>query len=105
MVALLKDNITQIQEACKKHHVKTLYLIGSAAGDGENFNNNSDVDFIYSFNQTELNEMDYTDNYFDLLFNLQNILNRKVDLVPEEKIHNPYFLSSINQTKQMIYAS
>jgi hypothetical protein len=60
---------------------------------------------LYRFNKEEIKENDYADNYFDLLFELEDILKRKVDLVSEEKMKNPYFIESINRKKQLIYES
>jgi len=104
MVPLIEDNITTIRELCKKHHVKSFYLVGSAAKENR-FTDESDVDFLYRFRKEDIEETDYADNYFDLLFTLQDILNRKVDLVAEEKMKNPYFIESINRDKQLIYES
>jgi predicted nucleotidyltransferase len=62
------------------------------------------VDFLYRFNEED-KELDYVADYFDLLFELEDLLRRKVDLVAEEKMWNPYFIESINESKQMIYGS
>lgn len=102
MIALIKENLLKIQDACKKHHVRSLYLIGSAT-QSENFNDNSDIDFLYRFRKEDIPEMEYADNYFDLLFTLQDLFGRKVDLVAEEKMRNPYFIDSINRNKQLLY--
>lgn len=104
MVALIENNIQAIRELCKKHHVKSFYLVGSATKENR-FTDESDVDFLYRFRKEDIKETDYADNYFDLLFELQDMLNRKVDLVAEEKMKNPYFIESINESKQMIYES
>lgn len=104
MVAIIKENMKNIQDVCKKHHVKSLYLIGSATKH-DRFNMNSDIDFLYRFRKDEIIEMEYADNYFDLLFELQGILKRKVDLVAEEKMWNPYFIESINKDKLLVYDS
>ena len=93
-----------IQDACKKYHVKSLYLVGSATDTGR-FTDESDVDFLYRFRKEDIEEMEYDDNYFDLMFYLQDLLNRKVDLVAAEKMKNPYFIESINKSKQIIYKS
>ena len=102
MIALIENNIAAIRDVCKKHHVKSLYLIGSATNETR-FGDNSDIDFLYRFNKEQIDEMDYADNYFDLLFKLQEIFKRKIDLVAEEKIWNPFFMASINREKQVIY--
>lgn len=44
-----------------------------------------------------------TDNYFEFLFSLENILKRHIDLVPAEKLKNPYLLRQINNEKIKIY--
>jgi len=104
MVALIKNNIASIQDLCRQHHVRSLYLIGSATID-EKFSDNSDIDFLYRFNKDEIPELDYADNFFSLLFMLEELLSRKVDLVSEEKLKNPYFIASINESKQTVYES
>jgi predicted nucleotidyltransferase len=104
MIALVKNKMQEIQHVCKKHHVLSLYLIGSATKE-DKFIASSDIDFLYRFKKEEINEMDYADNYFSLLFTLQDLLNRKVDLVAEDKMHNPYFIDSINKAKQIVYES
>lgn len=62
---------------------------------------NSDVDFIISFPE-EMDFETYGNNYFALLYALQNLLNRDVDLVTEKTLKNPYLLQSINQHKLQI---
>ena len=104
MVALVHENIQAIRDLCKKHHVRTLYLVGSATEE-QYFTNESDVDFLYRFRKEDIKEMEYADNFFDFLFALQDMLNRKIDLVAEEKMKNPYFIESINKSKQIIYES
>ena len=71
-------------------------LFGSAAID--NMSEGSDVDFMISFNP-DLSYTDYGDNYFHLLYALQKLLKKDVDLVAEETITNPYLLQSINSQK------
>ncbi len=101
MVTLIKDNIVAIQDACRKHHVRS---VGSATQENR-FTEESDIDFLYRFRKEDIDLNDYADNYFDLLFYLQGLLNRKVDLVAKEIMWNPYFIESINKDKQMIYES
>lgn len=105
MIALIKNKLKEIQDVCKEHHVLSLYLIGSAAKGEKDFSPESDVDFLYRFDKSNIGEMDYADYYFGLLFSLQELLKRKVDLVPEEKLKNPFFMESINKNKLKIYES
>jgi uncharacterized protein len=104
MIALVKNNIKAIQDVCRKHHVKSLYLFGSASRD-KTFTTESDVDFLYRFNKDAIVESEYADNFFEMLFELEDILRRKIDMVAEEKISNPYFMESINRDKELVYES
>ena len=102
MVAIVENKIPEIIDLCKKHKVKTLYLFGSAT-DAKYFNEKSDVDFLYEYDKKKIKELDYADNYFDFLFSLKKILKRNVDLMPNEKLKNPYLLKQINSEKIRIY--
>ena len=84
--------------------MRSLYLIGSATTN-DRFKEESDVDFLYRFRKEDIEEMEYADNFFDFLFELQGLLNKKVDLVAEEKMRNPYFIESVNKNKHLIYQS
>ncbi len=45
MAPLITENIDQIIAACKRHHLKNLYVFGSAVREND-FNEDSDVDFL-----------------------------------------------------------
>ena len=104
MVDIVKNNLDKIIGACKEHHILSFYLIGSATT-GNKFNSESDIDFLYRFNKETIGEWDYADHYFDLLFYLEELFGRKVDLVSEERITNPYFAKRVNETKVKLYES
>jgi predicted nucleotidyltransferase len=101
MNKLLKDSLHQIKTACETHSVKTLELFGSMSRN--DFNEKSDVDFLYEFDKEKITEMQYADNYFDFFFSLEKILNRKIDLLPKNKLKNPYLIKHINQDRIKIY--
>ncbi|MDQ2721131.1 MAG: nucleotidyltransferase domain-containing protein [Bacteroidota bacterium] len=101
MNILIKGSLDKIIGSCKKHNVKSLEIFGSATRN--DFNETSDVDFLYEFDNVKIAELDYADNYFEFLFSLQNILKRNIDLVPNEKLQNPYLLNKINSEKVKIY--
>lgn len=92
-------NIQYIKNLCIRHGVDKLYLFGSILRD--DFNKESDIDFIVRFKNIEL--FRYADNYFDFKFSLEDLLKRRVDLLEEHSIKNPYFLESLNETKRLIY--
>lgn len=72
------------------------FLFGSAARD--NMNENSDIDFIIRFPAT-LPPAAYADNYFAVAEALETLLQKRVDLVTERTIKNPYLLQAINKDK------
>ena len=96
---LIENHNKDIQNLCKAHKVKSLYAFGSVLTD--KFNSESDVDFIVDFQQLDV--LDYGDNYYNLKFSLENILERNVDLLEEKAIKNPYFKKTVNQNKKLIY--
>lgn len=102
MAPIITENIEQIISACQKYKVKHLYVFGSAAR-GSDFNEESDVDFLYLFKKEEIPFLDYADNYFDFRFTLEDMLGRKIDLVHDEKIRNPFLLKRLNAEKIKLY--
>ena len=98
----VKDKVAQLVMLCKKYRVATMYLFGSAATDA--FNEYSDIDFLFSFHSNVTLE-EYADNYFDLMFEMEDLFGRKVDLIAENTLSNPYFIHSVEQTKRLIYAA
>lgn len=88
-----------ISKLCENHKVKSLYAFGSVLTD--KFNTESDIDLIVDFEPLDV--LEYADNYFDLKFALQDILNRHIDLLEDKAIKNPYFRNTIYQQRQLIY--
>jgi predicted nucleotidyltransferase len=99
MKKFIKKKIPKINELCRKYKVKTLYLFGSACT--PKFNKKSDIDFLIDFDEVQL--LDYADNYFDFQEALEKLLNRRVDLVVEKAITNPYFKNIVERTRTLIY--
>ncbi len=91
-----KDNIASL---CLLHKVRSLYAFGSVLTDS--FNKESDVDLIVDFDPMDV--ATYADNYYDLKFSLQNIFKRKVDLLEENAIKNPYFRQTLNSSRKVVY--
>jgi len=98
---IIEQHINEIKHLCENHSVNRLYLFGSVLRN--EFAKESDVDFLVSFKNIEL--LKYADNYFELKFSLEELLDRPVDLIEEQSIKNPYFLASLNESKRLIYES
>ncbi|MEO6330189.1 MAG: nucleotidyltransferase domain-containing protein [Ginsengibacter sp.] len=104
MVAIVKDNIEEIIKTCERMKVHSLYLFGSA-GNKKKFTKNSDLDFLYEFKKDKNGVPVSQYYYFDLMFSLEKITGKKIDLVAEEKIKNKFFLARVNEEKIKIYES
>eukprot|EP01035_Chromulina_nebulosa_P012177 gene12177-16242_t len=90
-----------IYELCKQHHVKELYAFGSVVRD--DFNAESDVDFIVFYFKDTQGLPTGNFDYFNLLFALENLTGKKVDLVSEDAINNRYFKERIDSEKMQLY--
>ncbi|MDL2241330.1 nucleotidyltransferase domain-containing protein [Bacteroidales bacterium OttesenSCG-928-L03] len=95
----LSQYIPQIVRLCQKYKVKKLFAFGSVLTDS--FGEESDVDLIVSFDKEQVD--DYFLNYFDFKYSLESIFKRKVDLMEEQPIRNPFLRQSIEQSKTLIY--
>jgi hypothetical protein len=89
----------EIDALCESHKVKWLYAFGSILR--SSYNKNSDIDLIVDFKELDIN--DFANNYYDLMFSLQNMFNRNVDLLEFHAIKNPYFIQAMDKTKVLVY--
>lgn len=102
MNKIISEKLEFIKELCLHYGVKSLYVFGS--GSTSKFNEDSDLDFLISFSN-ELSIEDYTENYFTIHYKLQELFNKKIDLVTEKSLQNPFFIQSVNQSKLVLYES
>lgn len=65
------------------------------------FNEKSDVDMVVDFDKVNLE--DYTDNYFDFKYSLEDIFGREVDLLEDKAIRNPILRRNIDNSKLLVY--
>ena len=96
---LIESNIERLRLLCQKHKVGQLFVFGSVLSN--RFRADSDIDMIVNFEDVDLRE--YADNYFSLKEELEKLFNRKVDLLEEQAIRNPFFKKSIDQQKRLVY--
>lgn len=95
----LQPHLEAIKGLCQLHNVSRLYVFGSAIKG--TCTTSSDIDLVVDFQ--EINLMDYADNYFNLKKELELVLNKKVDLLEEQGIHNPFLRTQIEKEKELIY--
>ena len=96
---LIEANKEKIIKLCDNHKVRELYLFGSILT--EKFNEASDIDMVIQFYQFDL--LEYFDNYMDLKEKLEQLFQRKIDLVENQSIRNPIFRKIIEREKHLIY--
>lgn len=89
-----------IADACSRCGAVRLRVFGSVlTGD---FGKSSDVDFLVEFGVDRENP--YHD-YFDLKSLLEGIVGRRVDLVVEGALKNPYLARSIVDSAEDVFAA
>jgi len=101
MIKLIQNNLDEIIAACKQHHVESISSFGSAAKNA--MHEDSDIDLLVEFSD-DIDVLEYADNYFSLLDQLQEILKRKVDLVSSKSLKNPVLKEEVNISKVDLYA-
>jgi predicted nucleotidyltransferase len=100
MIALVQQQKQSIADLCRRHEVRRLDLFGSAAR-GDFHPERSDLDFIVQFTRTGY--AGYADAFLDFADALEKLLGRKVDLLTERMIRNPYFRDTMEATRQTVY--
>jgi predicted nucleotidyltransferase len=102
MISLIQQHRPDVAALCRHYGVQSLDVFGSAAGD--TFDPaHSDIDFLVVFSPAETTGL--FQRFFGLQEALENLLQRKVDLVSAAALSNPYFIAEVNRTRQTVYAS
>ncbi|QEC58451.1 nucleotidyltransferase family protein [Flavisolibacter ginsenosidimutans] len=100
-MTVIEKHRRDIQKLCAQHKVKKLYAFGSALT--PKFNSDSDIDFIVDFESQDIDC--YADNYFNLKFALEEVFKRRIDLLEEKTIKNPYFKQAIENQRRLLYGA
>ena len=102
MTEIIQQHRSKLEELCRRHQVRVLELFGSGA-DGTFDPKQSDLDFLVDFLPLEPSQQ--AKSYFGLLFDLEDLFGRKIDLVETGAVENPYFLKTINKNRTVLYAA
>ena len=90
----------QLIELCKTFSVERLDLVGSAVR--EDFDaERSDIDVLIQFAGKEK----LFHRYFDLKFKLEELFVKKVEMLQEGAIDNPYVKASLEKDRVSVYAA
>jgi predicted nucleotidyltransferase len=100
MIDIVTDRLDEIAALCRQYGVQRLDLFGSAAtGD---FNpETSDLDFVASF--ADSHAPGIAIRFLDFAEALEALFGRRVDVLTENMIRNPYFRQSVQATRQPVY--
>lgn len=103
MHPLIQDKLPELRELCRRNHVRTLSLFGSAATD--DFDPaHSDVDLLVEFERIEEPGV-LSGSFFGLLHGAEDLFGRKIDLVCRGAIVNPVFRQIVESSKVPLYAA
>ncbi|MGE0089961.1 MAG: nucleotidyltransferase family protein [Bacteroidales bacterium] len=101
---IIKDEISkksnEFKRVCKSHKVLYLYVFGSSVTD--NFDlKKSDIDLLVEIEGND--PLERGEKLISLWDSFETFFSRKVDLLTDSTIHNPYLRKSIDSTKILIY--
>jgi hypothetical protein len=101
---IIKDEILKKQKdfdvLCKSHKVKFLYAFGSSVTERFDFNK-SDIDLLVEIDSKD--PIDRGEKLLSLWDLFEVFFRRKVDLLTDSSIVNPFLRKSIDSTKVLIY--
>ena len=97
---LITPHYPQIKDLCRTYRVRRLELFGSATR--ADFDpGSSDLDFLVEFE--DLGWEGSSDRYFGLLFGLEDLFHRRVDLVEVAAVRNHHFMRVVQRDKKLVY--
>ena len=100
LATLIKEKYSEFINLCRSHRVDKMYAFGSSITDYFD-PHTSDIDIVVKV------DIDNTADRGEALLSrgdkLETLFNRKVDLLTEDSIRNPYLKLNITRTKQLIY--
>ena len=100
LITILKDHNSDFIKICASHRVEKIYTFGSSITN--HFDPvKSDIDLIVELDLQD--PIEYGETLLYLWNALESFFDRKVDLLTEESIQNPYLRKSIEATKKLIY--
>ena len=97
---LIKERYNDFIHLCQSHRVDKVYAFGSSIT--EHFDpQTSDIDVVVKIDIDD--PADRGEALLSFWDKLEALFQRKVDLLTEDSIRNPYLKASINRTKKLIY--
>ena len=96
----ISDRQKELQSICESHDVEKLYAFGSSIN--HRFNEvSSDIDLLVTMDID--NPLERGEKLMSFWEELENLFNKKVDLLTPSSLKNPVLIKSIDKTKVLIY--
>ncbi|MBM3214613.1 hypothetical protein FJZ36_06835 [Candidatus Poribacteria bacterium] len=100
MDPLVSERMDELRVICRRRAVRRLWLFGSVVTGGFD-QDRSDVDALVEFRRVPLHTR--AESYFGLWSDLQRLFERRVDLVEDAAIQNPYFRRAVDSERVIVY--
>ena len=96
----IRKNLSLFSDICKNHGIKSLYAFGSSVT--EQFNpQRSDIDLLVEME--DMDPLEKGEKLLSLWDKLEDFFQRKVDLLTQKSLKNPFLLENIDKTKILLY--
>jgi predicted nucleotidyltransferase len=100
LMTLIQARLTDFVGLCRSHKVSKMYAFGSSITD--RFDpEKSDIDIVVKVDIDD--PIERGEALISLWDKLEAVFDRKIDLLTEDSIRNPYLKANINRTKRLIY--
>jgi uncharacterized protein len=96
----ISKELNVFKTLCSTHKVKYLYAFGSSTTNKFDFDK-SDIDLLVEIDSQD--PIERGENLISLWDTFEEFFHRKVDLLTEASIRNPYLRKSIDSSKVLLY--
>lgn len=100
MTPLTTQQIARLADVCRRWGIVELSVFGSLVR--SEHTPESDADVLARFRSGVSYDLD---DFESMTSDLSEIFGRKVDLVPDHAVRNPYIRREIEATRQVLYAA
>ena len=100
-MGVLDEKREELLALCRRHRVKSLDVFGSV--DTDRFGESSDLDFLVEFLEEE--PVARSEAFFGLLADLEDLFDRRIDLVVDSAVTNPFFREELEETRRSLFAA
>ena len=101
MHAAVSAHLQDIVAICRQHRIRRLDVFWSAARESDFKVDSSDVDLLAEFEPDAQQDLE---TYFSAKASLENLPQRKVDLLERGALRNPYLLREIENGRETLCA-